>query len=238
MKILAFNSSPRTKSGITDIILDKFLAGAKDAGADIEKIYLKDKKIKQCTGCFTCWTKTPGVCVFKDDVPNILEKIKKADFIVFATPLYIFNMSSHMKIFIERMIMPLLDPHLVKSGNLTKHPQRFKEMHDKWIIISVCGFPEIEHFQALDLCFEQMAKSGGKEIVGKIYRPSSEMLKNKSAQRLYKTYLENCYLAGQEVARNGRVSERTQKNLYNDFLIPKFLYRFMANRFWDKQIKR
>jgi len=151
MKILAFNSSPRKEGGATDIILDKFLAGAKDAGADIEKNYLKNKKINQCVGCFTCWTKTPGVCVFKDDMPDLLEKIKKADFIVFATPLYIFNMTSGMKIFIERMIMPLLDPHLIKSGNLTTHPQRFKEMNEKWIIIAVCGFPEIEHFQALDL---------------------------------------------------------------------------------------
>jgi len=238
MKILAFNSSPRMENGATDIILDKFLAGAKDAGADIEKIYLKDKKINQCVGCFTCWTKTPGVCVFKDDISDLLEKVKKTDIIVFATPLYIFNMTSLMKIFVERMIMPILDPHLIKSGNLTTHPNRFKKMHEKWVIISVCGFPEIEHFQALDLCFEQTAKSGGKEIVGKIYRPSSEMLKNKSAQMLYKTYLENCYLAGKEVVKNGKVSKDTQEKLYTDFIIPKFLFRFMANRFWDKHIKK
>ncbi|MFH0870070.1 MAG: flavodoxin family protein [archaeon] len=238
MKILAFNSSPRKKGGATDIILDKFLDGAKDAGADVEKIYLKDKKINQCTGCFTCWTKTPGVCVFKDDMPDILNKVKKADIIVFATPLYIFNMSAGMKTFIERMTMPLLDPHLVTLGNLTRHPRRFKDLHEKWVIISVCGFPEIEHFQGLDLCFEQTARSGEIEIAGKIYRPSSQMLINKSAQMPFKSYLGNCYLAGKEVVTNGRVSENTQKQLYKDFVIPKFLYRFIGNRFWDKEIKK
>ena len=134
--------------------------------------------------------------------------------------------------------MPLLDPHFIKSGNLTTHPKRFKGMNKKWIIISVCGFPEIEHFQALDLCFEQTAKSGGTEIVGKIYRPASEMLKVKSAQRLCKKYLDNCYLAGKEVVENGKVNKDTQEELYKDFIIPNFLFRFMANRFWDKQIKK
>lgn len=237
MKLLAFNSSPRTKSGATDIVLDRFLEGAKDAGADVEKIYLKKKKINQCVGCFTCWTKTPGICIFKDDMPDLLEKIKNADFIVFATPLYIFNMTSDMKIFMERML-PLLNPHFIKSGNLTTHLKRFKEMDGKWVIISVCGFPEIEHFQALDLCFEQTAKSYGTEIVGKIYRPASEMLRIKSAQRLFKKYLDNCYLAGKEVVENGRINKDTQEKLYKDFIIPKFLFRFMGNRFWDKQIKK
>ncbi len=236
MKILAINSSPRTKTSSTDIIMDRFLDGARDVGADIDKIYLKNKKINQCIGCYSCWTKTPGSCIHKDDMPEILDKIVKADVIVFGTPLYHCNVSSYLKILLERML-PLHEPFLLKNKKSTNHPIRFKKYHAKWIIISVCGFPEIEHFQALDMSFQQLAKLDETEIVGKIYRPSAEMLRIPSAKRMFKKYLDNCYLAGKEVVENGKISEGTQKLLYKDFVMPKFLFRFMANRFWKSQIK-
>ena len=62
MKILAIQGSPRGKEGNTEIILNEFLSGAVSAGAKAETVYLKQKKIKPCLGCYTCWTKTPGVC--------------------------------------------------------------------------------------------------------------------------------------------------------------------------------
>lgn len=117
---------------------------------------------------------------------------------------------------------------------LTKHPHRDKNKKEKWIIISVCGFPEIEHFQALDLCFEQNARAYSAEIIGKIYRPSSEALK--AGAPLFKKYLTNCYLAGKEAVELGKVGEKIQRELYKDFIMPKFLFRFIGNRFWEKQI--
>jgi len=235
MKLLAFNSSPRKSKGATDIILDKFFEGAKDAGGSCEKIYLSDKKISKCVGCFGCWTKTPGKCVFQnDDMPEILNKIRAADIIVYATPLYHFNMSSDMKIMIEKTL-PLLEPFLIKDKELTTHHKRDRDKEDKWVIISVCGFPEIEHFQALDLCFKQNARAHEAKIIGKIYRPSSEALK--ASAPVFKTYLKNCYLAGKEVVENGKITNKTQQKLYKDFVMPKFLLRFIANRFWKKQMK-
>ena len=85
-------------------------------------------------------------------------------------------MSSHMKIMIERTL-PLFEPFLIKDKELTTYPVRNKNKKTKWVIISVCGFPEIEHFQSIDLCFEQNARAHGAEIIGKIYRPASEVLK-------------------------------------------------------------
>lgn len=235
MKILAFNSSPRKNKGATDIVLDKFLEGVKDAGGEVEKIYLNDKKINKCKGCFGCWTKTPGKCVFQnDDMPEILEKMEKADIVVFATPLYHFSMTSDMKIIMEKTL-PLLEPYLIKDKELTTHPRRNKEKQDKWVIISVCGFPEIDHFQSLDLNFEQIARAYKAKIIGKIYRPSSEALK--SGAPVFNSYLKNCYLAGKEVIENGEVKKETQKKLYKDFIMPKFLFRFVANIFWKRQMK-
>ena len=72
MKVLAINGSPRGQFGNTEVLLKPFLEGCAEAGAEIETIYLKDKEIKHCIGCFTCWTKTPGKCIHKDDMEELL----------------------------------------------------------------------------------------------------------------------------------------------------------------------
>jgi multimeric flavodoxin WrbA len=96
VRILAINGSPRGARGNTARIIEPFLEGAREAGAEAEVITLRDKDINHCLGCFNCWIKTPGVCVHKDDMPNLLEKIVAADVLVFGTPLYIFTFSGLM----------------------------------------------------------------------------------------------------------------------------------------------
>jgi multimeric flavodoxin WrbA len=53
MKILGIMGSPRI-GGNSDILLDDALAGAKDAGAQVEKIILDKKKISGCKDCKKC----------------------------------------------------------------------------------------------------------------------------------------------------------------------------------------
>jgi len=79
MKILAIQGSPRPKASNTEILLREFLKGAQSQGAETETIYLKDKDIHSCVGCYTCWAKTPGICIFKDDMPELLEKVRRCE---------------------------------------------------------------------------------------------------------------------------------------------------------------
>ena len=144
MKLLAIQGSPRPKNSNTEILLQEFLKGARSQGAETETIYLKEKEIHSCVGCYTCWAKTPGVCVFKDDMPDLLEKVKACDILVYATPLYNYNMTALLKAFQERLL-PLLDPHLTKAGETYRHPQRYAA-NRKMVLLSTCGFPEVSHF--------------------------------------------------------------------------------------------
>ncbi|MFX1539619.1 MAG: flavodoxin family protein, partial [Promethearchaeota archaeon] len=121
MKILALNSSPRKARGGTSILLNTFLEGAKDAGAKIDLLYVYDLEIKPCQGCFLCWVKTPGVCVQKDDMEDLLAKWQKADVLVLATPVFVDGMTSTMKAVLDRSI-PLVQPFFEIRDDHCRHP--------------------------------------------------------------------------------------------------------------------
>ena len=99
-KVIVISTSLRAGSN-SDMLADKFAEGAKASGNEVEKISLRGKEIKFCVGCLSC--QRTGACVFKDDVPEIMEKVLNADVICWATPIYYYEMSGQMKTLIDRM---------------------------------------------------------------------------------------------------------------------------------------
>ena len=99
-KVLVISTSLRAKSN-SHILTEQLIAGAKDAGHEVEHISLKGKKIAFCIGCLAC-QKTQK-CVIKDDAVEIAEKVKNADTLVFATPIYYYEMSGQMKTLLDRL---------------------------------------------------------------------------------------------------------------------------------------
>jgi hypothetical protein len=98
--VLVISTSLRAKSN-SDILTERLIAGAKDAGHEVEHISLKGKTIKFCIGCLAC-QKTQK-CIQKDDAIEIAEKVKNADTLVFSTPIYYYEMSGQMKTLLDRM---------------------------------------------------------------------------------------------------------------------------------------
>ncbi len=99
-KVLVISTSLRAKSN-SDILTESMIAGAKDAGHEVEHISLKGKKLQFCIGCLSC-QKTQK-CVLNDDANLIAEKVKDADTLVFATPIYYYEMSGQMKTLLDRL---------------------------------------------------------------------------------------------------------------------------------------
>jgi multimeric flavodoxin WrbA len=101
MKILAINGSPRTIRSNTRRLAQLILEGAAETGAGTELIDLCDLRVTSCTACEGC--SFTGICVYEDDVPLIVERMNDADGIVFASPVYIDNVSGQMKVFFDRL---------------------------------------------------------------------------------------------------------------------------------------
>ncbi|MBE6506517.1 MAG: flavodoxin family protein [Methanocorpusculum parvum] len=97
--ILALNGSPR-RNGNTETVLDAFLAGAEKAGAKTEKIRLASLSFKNCLGCNACHKK--GICVLKDELTEVFEKVMACDILVLASPIYSMTVTAEMKGFIDR----------------------------------------------------------------------------------------------------------------------------------------
>ena len=103
MKVVGICGSPR--KGNTEWMLKKFLQGIAEGGIETDLILLRNKNIKGCDGCLKCEAggkEREGLCRIKDDMQPIYQQIKDAQGIIFATPVYWFNISAQMKIFIDR----------------------------------------------------------------------------------------------------------------------------------------
>ena len=124
-RVIVISTSLRRGSN-SDMLADQFVAGAKAAGNNVEKISLVGKNIQFCKGCMACQKAASereqnqacldsaereqarpkvklGRCVIKDDVNDIMAKVLEADVVAWATPIYYYGMSGQMKTLIDRM---------------------------------------------------------------------------------------------------------------------------------------
>lgn len=107
--ILVISTSPR-KGGNSETLADAFIRGAEETGSRVEKVCLYDKTIGFCKGCLACLKSHR--CVIHDDADTIAQKMRKADVLVFATPIYYYEMCGQMKTMLDRA-NPLYDSDYV-----------------------------------------------------------------------------------------------------------------------------
>ena len=101
MKVVVLNGSPH-KKGNTAAAISELVAGAREAGNEVEVVDLAGKKVAGCLGCKYCFTHD-GVCVQKDDMKEILASLDQADMMVIASPIYWFDITAQMKTVIDRL---------------------------------------------------------------------------------------------------------------------------------------
>jgi multimeric flavodoxin WrbA len=234
MRFIVINAAPRMETGNTQMVLNPFLVGLRHQGAEVDIALLARKEIKQCKGCFTCFAKTPGVCIHRDDMTKLIERIRAADVLVLATPVYLDGATSWAKIFIDRLVV-FMDPHFVLKGDNLVHPLRWK-FPGKIFLVSVCGFPGLHNFDPMILHMERLARNLSSRFAGALLRPAvfSVLMKSKYPERV-KQVLDAIRSAGEELARTGTISPATLGAAAADICTTRELMT-TANAYWDREI--
>lgn len=116
-KIVILNGSPR-KTGNTTALTAEFIRGAEKAGNTVTEFFLDTMDIHGCKGCFGGHSNMECPCVQKDDMSKIYPAIKECDVIVFATPLYYWNMSGQIRTATDRLFaLEEGDENLLRGHN-------------------------------------------------------------------------------------------------------------------------
>ncbi|MFX0108569.1 MAG: flavodoxin family protein [Candidatus Hodarchaeota archaeon] len=216
MKVLVINGSPRGNRGATAGVLKPFIEGMESAVADVELIILQRLKINPCRGCFDCWWKTPGVCVQKDDMKDMLPKIADADLVVYATPVYVDGMTGPMKIFLDRSI-PLLEGKWELRDNHCRHPLREGTKPSKIALVSVSGFTELDNFDPLVTHMKAASLNMGREFVGAVLRPCAWVIpEGEKRGASFEDIGEALRDAGNQLVSSGKMSQETLNKISRD----------------------
>lgn len=148
MKILAIQGSPK-KTGNTATVLD-MLKGHLPDGHTLERVDIVDFDVKGCTGCGTCQQvlDEPG-CVQTDDAQGLFARVRQADAMVLATPLYCWGFSAQIKPFIDRHIC-------MTKGYGTDQFTSFLDGKPLALLVT-CGGPVEENADLIQTAFRRMA---------------------------------------------------------------------------------
>ena len=166
--ILILSGSPR-KHGNSDLLCDEFMRGAKESGHNVEKVFLRNKKIGYCLACYHC-KDHDGVCAIKDDMAELLDKMNAADVVVMASPVYFYSVNAQMKAFIDRCVAQWLKIHDKTFYYIMTSAEDTKTVMD-------CT---LECFRGLAKCLQGSVEGG--VIYGKgVYEAGS--IKDKPAMR-------------------------------------------------------
>ncbi|HEY5975964.1 MAG TPA: flavodoxin family protein [Geobacteraceae bacterium] len=201
--MLAISGSLREPS-FTEKMLDLCIEGMGD-DLEVHKFYPHRMKIGPCTSCWSCWgRKSPGECVQNDDFQQILDVYRRADYFLLAAPLYVFDLPATVKNVIDRFFVVLEPAQIESPRGDTIHPKRFGR-HPKAVLISSCGFPEMENFDILRRHFRIITEHMDWKWSGEILISASGAA---NAPRLFDRKYGLIKTAGTELV-NGEISRET-----------------------------
>lgn len=241
MKILAINSSYRADRGYTAFLTNLIFEGASKAGADCERIDLANLRINHCIGCDYCQKhalliseNSGGIpdyqvrCIHaeKDDVQMIFNRMRSADLIIYATPIYVFNISSLLKLLLERFYGISYSSYLraTKTGLLFHHVET-DIMSKPFVPLIVCDNLEDETPKTARQFFKTFSLFMEARQAGLLIRNGGTITgwtdNDQGSSRFPK--LTNVYAAlrqaGYELATEGKISHMTEC-LANQEIIP------------------
>lgn len=231
MNILLINGSPRGERSNTLRLTRAFLKGLTAVwGGEtrVEEVEVATEDIRPCKGCFGCWTTTPGRCVIRDGMDDILPKFLWADLVLWSLPLYFYGMPSQVKALLDRTL-PLYLPQMIeRTDGGSGHPNRY-DHQPKVVLLSTCGFHSRQNnYEAL---LRQFSIYTGGEFTP-ILCAEGELFSWPELRSRTDGYLSQVEGAGREYAAAGALSPETQAGL-ETLLYPPEVFVKLADASWD-----
>jgi multimeric flavodoxin WrbA len=228
MNVLAINGSPHMDDGNTAIILNPFLDGMREAGAKVELFYTRKLKIGPCNGDMSCWFKNPGKCGQADDMQMLLPKLKEADVVVWASPVYYAAITGPLKNLMDRQL-----PLFMQENAGSKR--------QKIVLVSTCGAWELSMFDPLLAQMRTLYSipEANSEFVGALLRPMADGMKEmlKAGEtRLVDEVIQAAKEAGLQLVKEGKISDEIQKRV-SKALMPQDAYYKAAQEMMEQAKK-
>ena len=132
MNITILNGNPDTGNSPFDSYLNELSEILTEKNNTVTNLTLRDMDIKYCTGCFSCWLKTPGECITKDDSPEVRNRFVNSDFVLFSSPVIMGFPSTLLKKMQDKFI-PLIHPYFEFVQNEMHHKRRY----DKYPVLGL-----------------------------------------------------------------------------------------------------
>jgi multimeric flavodoxin WrbA len=160
--VLILKGSPRLK-GNSATLAEQVFAGAETAGAQVESVYLSGLEINPCDACDACQVDDGG-CIVEDDMQSLYPKLRQADVIVIASPIYYFTISAQTKQFIDRWYALERDHGSELRGK-------------KLAIVLVFGDTDLYTSGGINAIhtFESIARYIGLDIAGMVYGTAEDV---------------------------------------------------------------
>ena len=238
-KILVLNASPKKEKSHTLVATKSFVDGLNFKNEyDVEYINISDLNIKSCIGCLSCWARTEGNCVIKnDDIPMLKDKILNCDIFILSYPLYFFGMPGTLKVLTDRMLSMMMTYKGQEAplDGQSFHGLRYYNPNQKFIIITSCAYTDAEKiYEPLIMQYDYICGKNNYLFIPAAQLMTLIELNNESKIEKIKSKFFN---AGQEYSLNYTLSEETYSNLIKP-PFTKGAYKVFLNNFWEGEKKK
>jgi multimeric flavodoxin WrbA len=188
MRVLGIMGSPRKQSN-TDILLDRALEGAREAGAEVEKVLISKLRISPCLEIYAC--RKDGNCAIKDDMQLLYKKLLEADHVIFASPMFFYGVTSQAKAVIDRCQALWVRKHVLGMGKEDKRERR-------GLFVSVGATRGAKLFDGAVLTVKYFFDAIGVEYSADLLVRGID---NEGQIKEHPTALEDAFRLGQELVR-------------------------------------
>lgn len=153
MKILVLNGCGKEDLE-SDLVFQDIVEEFIFQGNDVNAIFLRDLEIKRCIGCFSCWVNSPGKCIFRDEMDQILEQFIQSDMVVYYTPIRFGGYSHLIKNVLDRLL-PLYVPTMNKKQGEVHNKARY----DHYPYLMVLGYQNGNDLEEIETFMDLVSKN-------------------------------------------------------------------------------